>query len=110
MKKVYNLTVNNFHTYFVGVSGVLGHNCGVKLTKAAKKKIGTLGFLKDTPLPEAIKIRGGGAGQLNPIHTDYKNKTVGELANLAAAGDEFAETAIKIVKQAKKKKEKYGNK
>ena len=29
MKKVYNLTVNNFHTYFVGVSGVLGHNgCG----------------------------------------------------------------------------------
>ena len=27
MKKVYNLTVNNFHTYFVGVSGVLGHNC-----------------------------------------------------------------------------------
>ena len=26
MKKVYNLTVNNFHTYFVGVSGVLGHN------------------------------------------------------------------------------------
>ena len=32
MKKVYNLTVNNFHTYFVGVSGVLGHNilCGDK--------------------------------------------------------------------------------
>ena len=26
MKKVYNLTVNNFHTYYVGVSGVLGHN------------------------------------------------------------------------------------
>ena len=26
MKKVYNLTVNNFDTYFVGVSGVLGHN------------------------------------------------------------------------------------
>jgi len=28
LKKVYNLTVNNFHTYFVGVSGVLGHNSG----------------------------------------------------------------------------------
>ena len=26
-KKVYNLTVNNFHTYYVGVSGVLSHNC-----------------------------------------------------------------------------------
>ena len=34
---------------------------------------------------------------------------VGELANLAAEGDEEAETAIKILKQARKKREKYGN-
>jgi len=26
MKKVYNLIVNNFHTYYVGLGGVLGHN------------------------------------------------------------------------------------
>ena len=31
MKKVYNLTVNNFHTYFVGLSGVLGHNARCNL-------------------------------------------------------------------------------
>ena len=24
---VYNLTIDNYHTYFVGVGGVLGHNC-----------------------------------------------------------------------------------
>ncbi len=34
---------------------------------------------------------------------------VGELANLAAEGDEEAETAIKILKQARKKRKKYGN-
>ena len=35
-KKVYNLTVNNFHTYFVGVSGVLGHNAGCSIFGAEK--------------------------------------------------------------------------
>ena len=30
-KRVYNLTVNNFHTYFVGSEGVLGHNSGCRI-------------------------------------------------------------------------------
>jgi hypothetical protein len=34
---------------------------------------------------------------------------VAELANLAASGDADAETAIKILKQARKKQEKYGS-
>ncbi len=33
-----------------------------------------------------------------------------ELANMAAEGDSDAETAIKILKQARKKQEKYGGK
>lgn len=107
-KKVYNLTVSNIHTYYVGLNGILGHNC-VKLTKGGKRQIGTLVDLKDTPLREAIKIRGGGAGQLNPITSDYHDMHVGELANLAASGDAHAITAMKIVKQAKSKRQKYGN-
>jgi hypothetical protein len=35
---------------------------------------------------------------------------VGEVANLAAEGDADAETALKLLKQAKKKREKYGGK
>ncbi len=36
--------------------------------------------------------------------------TVGELANMASAGDAAAETAIKIIKQASSKAQKYGGK
>ena len=28
-RRVYNLTVGNLHTYYVGFSGVLGHNCNL---------------------------------------------------------------------------------
>ncbi len=40
----------------------------------------------------------------------YADKTVGELANLSAQGDEAAKTAIKIIKQAKSKAQKYDGK
>jgi len=42
--------------------------------------------------------------------TGYEDLTVGELANMAAAGDAAAETAIKMVKQASSKAQKYGGK
>jgi hypothetical protein len=108
LEKVYNLTVANTHNYFVGESGVLVHNC--KLTKGGKSKIGNLINLKDVKASDAIKQRGGGASQINRLQTGYENKTVGELANLAAAGDAGAETAMKIIKQASKKAQKYGGK
>jgi len=108
LEKVYNLTVANTHNYFVGRDGVLVHNC--KLTKGGKSKIGNLINLKDVKASDAIKQRGGGASQINRLETGYENKTVGELANMAAAGDAEAETAMKIIKQASKKAQKYGGK
>jgi hypothetical protein len=36
-KKVYNFTVGNFHTYFVGALAWLGHNAGKCITTAIKK-------------------------------------------------------------------------
>jgi hypothetical protein len=44
---------------------------------------------------------------VNQLQSDSQNLTVGELANLAAEGDTEAETAIKILRQARKKREKY---
>ncbi|MEM7128874.1 MAG: hypothetical protein AAF702_21245 [Chloroflexota bacterium] len=82
----------------------------VNSRKGDAKKIGTLVDLKDVSAREAIRLRGGGAGQVNQLDIDYVDLTVGELANLAAQGEQAAETAIKIVKQAKKKKGRYGNK
>ncbi|RKZ44405.1 MAG: hypothetical protein DRR16_31400 [Candidatus Parabeggiatoa sp. nov. 3] len=83
------------------------HNC--KLTKGGKRKIGNLSDLKDVKASDAIKQRGGGASKINQLQTGYEDMTVGELANMAAAGD-AAETAIKIIKQASSKAQKYGGK
>ncbi|KYC40926.1 hypothetical protein WA1_25260 [Scytonema hofmannii PCC 7110] len=81
---------------------------GVKLSPGGLKKLGNLVILKDDIIANAIRERGGGQGQVNQLRTDYQNLKVGELANLASVGDADAETAIKILKQAKKKREKYG--
>jgi hypothetical protein len=66
--------------------------------------------LKDKTAAEAIRERGGGQGQVKQLETGYENKTAGEIANLAAKGDKAAETALKIIKQASKKKGKYSGK
>lgn len=82
----------------------------IKLTRGGQKKLGNLVDLKDLDIAEAIRQRGGGQGQVDQVRTDYQDIKVGELANLAAEGDSDAETAIKILKQARKKQEKYGGK
>jgi hypothetical protein len=78
----------------------------IDLTPGGQKKIGTLANLKDINLTSAIRARGGGQSQVDQVRTDYQSLKVGELANLAATGDADAETAIKILKQAKRKREK----
>ncbi|GIJ45954.1 hypothetical protein Val02_28400 [Virgisporangium aliadipatigenens] len=81
----------------------------VKLSAGGQRKFGNLpADMKDMPATEAVKARGGGQAQVNMIDKEYQNMTVGELANRAAAGDEKAETAMKMVKQASSKAQKYG--
>jgi hypothetical protein len=82
---------------------------GIKLTPGGMKKLGNLVNIKDDIIADAIRERGGGQGQVNQLRSNYQNIRVGELANLAATGDPDAETAIKILKQARKKRDKYGN-
>ncbi len=81
----------------------------VQITPGGLKKLGNLVNLKNSIIADAIKERGGSQGQVNQLQSDYQSLTVGELANMAALGDAEAETAIKILKQAIKKREKYGN-
>ncbi len=84
--------------------------CPVELTPGGRKRIGGLVDLKDVTAADAIRQRGGGQSQVNQLQTGYENLTVGELANRAAAGDKEAEKALKIIKQAEKKAQKYGGK
>jgi hypothetical protein len=79
------------------------------LSAGAKKILRNLLELKDTIARDAVRLRGGGKSQVDQLK-HYADQTVGELANLAAKGDKTAKTAIKIIKQAENKAQKYGGK
>jgi hypothetical protein len=85
---------------------------GVKLTGGGQKVLRdpALRDMKDLTLAEAIKARGGGGQQIQQVSNELRNKALGEVANMAAQGNREAETAIKLVKQAVAKAQKYGGK
>jgi hypothetical protein len=85
---------------------------GVKLTGRGSKvlKDPALRALKDRSVAGAITARGGGGHQINQVASNLGNELLGDVANLAGKGDEAAITAIKIVKQAARKAQKYGGK
>jgi len=91
---------------------IAGAGIGIKLTGGGSKilKDPALQAMKESTVAESILARGGGAGQIRQVATNLQNKSLGEVANLAAAGDTAALSAIKIVKQAAKKAQKYGGK
>lgn len=79
----------------------------IKLTRGGLKTIGNLTHLKDLTVAEAVIARGGKLGNLGVIDDVYKSMKVVEIANKAAQGDEKAMTALKIIKQASSKAQKY---
>ena len=70
------------------------------LTSGARKILGGILPLADETVANAIRIRGGGGAQVNQVASWLAQKTVGEVANLAAQGNAEARTAIKIIKDA----------
>ncbi|WP_372365470.1 pre-toxin TG domain-containing protein [Candidatus Uabimicrobium sp. HlEnr_7] len=80
----------------------------LKLTKSAKRKLGNLINIKDKDAAQAILDRGGNASNVNKaLGNHLREKTVGEIAQMASEGDKAAESALKIIKQAAKKGAKY---
>ena len=80
----------------------------IKLSKAAQKSLGKLNILKDLDAAKAILSRGGNASNIRKaLGNKLMGKTVGEIANMAAAGDNAAKSALKIIKQASKKGQIY---
>lgn len=56
---------------------------------------------------EAVRERGGDAQQVRQVATDLQQKTLAEVARLAAQGDAAARTAIHVVKNVASQYEKY---
>jgi hypothetical protein len=105
--RVYNFAVAQNANYFVGRDGVLVHNC---LNKKVADKLSDLIDNAHETAREAIRKRGGGGSQVHQLRTGYPDKTLAELAELAVNGDREAEKALKMVKQADRKAQKYRGK
>lgn len=83
---------------------------GEKLPNSARRHVRGIEDLQDTSARDAILARGGNASAFREVRSDYLDKPVGELAKLAAKGDDEAVTALKLVKQASSKAQKYRGK
>jgi RHS repeat-associated protein len=69
-----------------------------KLSKGAQKFVKGIMNLLDKTVRDAIKIRGGGASQLNQLETGTGDETVRNVAEKAAKGDRNAIRALKMIK------------
>lgn len=73
----------------------------MKLSKAAKRKLGRLVESAERTVAEMIRERGGSTSNVRQAG-QWAERTLREAAEAAADGDRKAATAIKIVKQAKR--------
>ena len=71
------------------------------LSRAAGRKLGNLVGDADRTVAEMILERGGNASNVRQAGP-WANKTLAETAEAAAQGNRAADTAIKIVKQARR--------
>ncbi len=71
------------------------------LSRAATRKLGNLSGDADRTVADMIRERGGTASNVRQAGP-WATRTLGEAAVAAVAGDASAETAIKIVKQARR--------
>jgi hypothetical protein len=78
----------------------------MKLSKAAKRKLGKLAAQADRIVAELIRERGGTASNVRAAG-HWASHRLGEVAQAAAGGDLGAATAIKIVKDAGRLGQKY---
>lgn len=76
------------------------------LSRASARKLGNLAGDAERTVAEMIRERGGSASNVRQAGP-WAGRTLGEAADAAVAGDDGAETAIKIVKQARRLGEQY---
>ncbi len=76
------------------------------LSRASARKLGNLAGDAGRTVGEMIRLRGGSASNVRQVGP-WATRTLGEAADAAVAGDATAETAIKIVKQARRLGDQY---
>ncbi|HEY4650284.1 MAG TPA: hypothetical protein VIG72_02670, partial [Pontibacter sp.] len=79
----------------------------LELSGGGRRILGNLQNLKDLTLRNGIILRGGKQGNVNKVADWLHDMPIAQVANLASKGDKEAVTAIKILKQASSKAQKY---
>lgn len=83
-----------------------GGGTGATLSRAVTKKLGGLASRAGEKVSHVIRSRGGSGANVKQAGI-WAERTLEEAAKAAVAGDEAAETAIKIAKQASRLGQKY---
>jgi len=78
-----------------------------KLSGGAQRVLGNLSGMADNTIAAAIRARGGSAANIARLETGMGQRTLAEVAEAAARGDAAAVQAIKMVKQAATKGQRY---
>jgi RHS repeat-associated protein len=77
------------------------------LSPKVLKLLGAIAPLAEQTVAQAIRLRGGGASQVNQIATYLQHVKLSEVARRAANGEAEAVKALKMVKQAAAKAQRY---
>jgi len=80
---------------------------GLMPLSAWERKIANLLGMGEKTIRELILARGGAGNTVNEVASDLRDMKLKDVAKLAAAENEQAEKAIKLVKQADNKRQKY---
>lgn len=77
------------------------------LSGGALRALGNLKGMQNMTVSQAIRTRGGGGSQVQQIATNLRELPLSDVAKLAAGGNKEAIKAIKMIKQASTKAERY---
>ncbi|MCL8538068.1 polymorphic toxin-type HINT domain-containing protein [Chryseobacterium gallinarum] len=121
-KKVYNFTVDNFHTYFVGMFAWLVHNAGRCLSNVVKKVSKRLQYLGRTPgkasktgrevfdrmmkeVPPTARIRRGQKEFFDKSTNQWRNIKEADMGHIEDAVSWWNKTGRKYGKKSKEVRE-----
>jgi len=84
-------------------------NASAGLSKSAQKKLGNLNHPEncDKTVAQLIRERGGNASNVNKLETGMGERSLREVAEAASRGDSKAVEALKMIKQASVKGQRY---
>jgi len=89
-----------------GRGGGRGGGSGSGLSRAVREKLGNLASRAGEKVRDVIRSRGGNASNVREAG-HWADETLGDAARAAVGGDQTAEKAIKMVKQAADKAQRY---